>query len=359
MPIPQQRDLSAARHALREWLAGQLRDAHDLRISKISGPGFTGFSSETLLFDATWQEGSRRSERTESFVVRVEPSGHTLFPDTMFEQQWQVMHALCEHTDVPVPRMRWFEQDRAVLGARFIVMNKVAGQAPSDNPPYPLEGWLFDSRPEEQAAVWWDGVRAMGAVHNVDWRSTGLALEAPDEPYLRGLDAQLAYYEHYLQDAAQGRPQPELEAGLRWLRRHQPAGDDRELCWGDARLGNILFDRARATAVLDWEMVCLGDPQQDLAWFIYFDRHHSENLGFPRLPGFPSYADTISTWQDLTGRSADLVDYYTVFAGVRFGVIMLRLAQIMVGFDILPIGSDFERNNTAVQFLEKLLADFS
>ena len=43
-------------HSL-EWLAGKLPAARDLTISELTGPAFTGFSNETLLFDAACTEG--------------------------------------------------------------------------------------------------------------------------------------------------------------------------------------------------------------------------------------------------------------------------------------------------------------
>ena len=57
MPIPEQRDLDKARGVIRDWLAGNLPEARDLTISPLIGPAFTGFSNETLLFDASWNEG--------------------------------------------------------------------------------------------------------------------------------------------------------------------------------------------------------------------------------------------------------------------------------------------------------------
>lgn len=159
--------------------------------------------------------------------------------------------------------------------------------------------------------MWWTGLEAMAAVHRVDWHTLDVDFTSAGAHYLVGLDEQLDYYERYLTETAQGRPQPTVEAGMAWLRAHQPAEVTTELCWGDARLGNILFDRYQPAAVLDWEMVCLGDPQQDLAWFVYFDRHHTEALGQPRLTGFPSYDDTVARWEALTGRTAHHLDYYT------------------------------------------------
>ena len=56
MPIPEQRDLDKARGVIRDWLAGKLPDARDLTISALVGPAFTGFSNETVMFDATWAD---------------------------------------------------------------------------------------------------------------------------------------------------------------------------------------------------------------------------------------------------------------------------------------------------------------
>ena len=36
---------------------------------------------------------------------------------------------------------------------------------------------------------------------------------------------------------------------------------------GDFRVGNILYDEEGLTAVLDWEGVHIGEPEEDLAWF--------------------------------------------------------------------------------------------
>ena len=65
-------------------------------------------------------------------------------------------------------------------------------------------------------------------------------------------------------------PDPAITAALVWLRRHVPSCDEITLVHGDFRLGNFLVERdgdgARLTGVLDWEMVHLGDPLEDLAW---------------------------------------------------------------------------------------------
>ena len=51
-----------------------------------------------------------------------------------------------------------------------------------------------------------------------------------------------------------------------WLKRNQPKACRRRLVHGDYRLGNFLEQNDRITAILDWELVHLGDPVEDLGW---------------------------------------------------------------------------------------------
>ena len=55
--------------------------------------------------------------------------------------------------------------------------------------------------------------------------------------------------------------------------------------------------------------------------------------------------------------TVDVEDYYQVFAGFRFSVIMMRLAQQMVEYSVMDeeAGRNFELNNTVTRLLAKLL----
>ena len=105
-------------------------------MGELSIPGLSGFSNETLLFDARWDGVTQR------LVIRVEPTGHTVFPATAFDTQVAVLRALAEVPSVPVPEVLWFEEDDDVLGARFVCMRRVEGEVPADNPSYHAEGWM-------------------------------------------------------------------------------------------------------------------------------------------------------------------------------------------------------------------------
>jgi aminoglycoside phosphotransferase (APT) family kinase protein len=127
--------------------------------------------------------------------------------------------------------------------------------------------------------------------------------------------------------------------------------------WGDARIGNIIFDGTRVAAVLDWEMVTVGSPEKDLAWAIFLDRHHSEGLGVPRLPGFPSYEEALAHYEALSGHRVRHLHYYQVFAGFRFAVVMMRIAQQLAHYGMMTAEQSraMEQNNTVTQLTAKLL----
>jgi aminoglycoside phosphotransferase (APT) family kinase protein len=356
VPIPPQRDAGTSRGALSRWLRDKVGADGDVRVGEFRGPGSTGFSNETLIADLAYE---RRGERVEeSVVVRVAPTGHVLFPDAVFDAQYEVLRALAAHTPVSVPDVRWYEPDPSVLGAPFFVMAEVPGNAPPDNPPYHVAGWLHDVSPQVRERIWFGCIDTIAEVHAVDWRALGLRhLERPalGEP---GLEQQLAYYTGFLESVEAREPVPLARRSLEWLLAHPPEPEELVLCWGDARPGNILYDeQGHRLAVLDWEMTGLGAPSMDVAWALLLDRHHSEGCRVPRLEGFPTTEQTVARYEERTGRTLAALDYYEVFAAFRFCVIMAKLALIFKDWDLLPPGDRMAQDNTISQLTETILAE--
>ena len=223
MPIPSQRDPEVARKQLTAWLATHLPQATDLELSALTGPAATGFSNDTLLFDASWTEGGTR--RVEPYVARVKLRGYQVFPEVDVAMQYRCMELLGT-TDVPVPAVSWFEADESVLDAPFFLMGKVEGDIPTDNPPYVLEGFLHDATPAQQEQLWWSGLEAMTRVHRVDWESLGFEFLLRPEHGRPGLEQQLGYQRAFFDWAARGRPQPIAQAAWDWLIANRPDDDD-------------------------------------------------------------------------------------------------------------------------------------
>lgn len=353
MPKPTERSIDKTSEDLARWLAGRVPNARDIEIRSLGGPEETGFSSDTLLFDFTWKEEG--VQRTEPVVVRLEPSGFPVFPSYEIAWQYILMDRL-RGVGVPTPRMLWLEENPAPVGARFYVMERVEGRIPPDRPPYHMDGWMLQAAPSERASLWRSGIEAMARVHCADWRALGFQFLDRPEFGNTGIDQQLGYYERYLSWALGSDRHPACERAMKWLRANQPSGEPLRLCWGDARIGNMIFRDGKCVAVLDWEMATLGNPAEDLAWYMYLDRHHCEGIGVPRLEGFPSREETVAQWESLTGLEArSTLDYYEIFAGLRFAAIMVRVVRQMKHYEVLPTDSDFDIDNPASQLLAKIL----
>jgi aminoglycoside phosphotransferase (APT) family kinase protein len=353
MPVPDQRDPGLTCSLLQGWLRDRLPPAEGLIVTGLRTPSGSGFSGETLLFDAEWTE--RGVRRRQPLVARVAPTAYRLFPEPRFEDQCRVMRILGGQTDVPMPAVRWFEPGQDPLGAPFVIVDQVPGLVPCDVPTYHQEGWVADASPAERARMWWGALEVLARIHRLDVDGLGLRFVDRPEHGRTGLDQQLGYYERFLAWAGAGEL-PDAREALAWLRARQPdeAGPPC-LLWGDARIGNVIFRDFEPRAVLDWEMVTLGQPEVDLAWFLYFDRHHSEGYATPRLAGLPSADETVARYERLLGRPMRDLAYYEVFAAMRFAVIMARLGVLFMEFGMLPPGSDYPTTNTAAMLLRVIL----
>jgi aminoglycoside phosphotransferase (APT) family kinase protein len=362
MPEPSVRDLARTRLQLTEWLASRLPNAKQVAISELVKPAGSGFSSDTLIFEVSYRKGGE--VRTRKAVIRIEPdpTAFSVFPFYDVGIQFELMNTLAENTSVPVPEMLWREDERAILGAPFYVMDYVEGRIPADNPPFPTEGFVFDASPAQREKLWWSGIEAMTLVHKVDWKPLGIEALSWSHLGATPLERHLEFYQRYFEWARRGQPQPVAEAALDWLAGNMPTGEPEGLCWGDARVGNQIFQDFEVAALLDWEMATIGNPELDLAWWLFVDDVSMKGNGIPgmerpRLEGLPSHEATVARWEELLGRKAHQLHYYKVFAGFRFAVIMIRIMQQQVTYGTFPkeIGLVLERNNVVTQLLARIL----
>ena len=127
------------------------------------------------------------------------------------------------------------------------------------------------------------------------------------------------------------------------------------LCWGDARIPNMIFRAGRCVAVLDWEMVTLGNPEQDLGWWIFMDWHHSAGIEIPRLEGLPSRQQTVARYEEWMERPVRHLEYYEVFAALRFAVIMIRVAKHLEARGVPLLESDLALDNPCTRALARML----
>ncbi len=337
-----QHDAERTRAGLEAWFSG--RGLSGAAVTLLPGPEATGYSHETIVFDLAHDDGAQR------LVARVEPEDRSVFPDPRLEPEYRLLEAISVDT-VPLPQLHGFESDPSVLGAPFYVMEHLDGRVPGDTPPYSMMGWLHEASPAERESVWWSGLEALVQPHLVDWERRDLAFINGGRTI--GFDGELEYWAGYI-DFCAAPIATIARRAWEWLRASKPGDTTVSLCWGDSRLGNQMFRDGRCIALLDWEMACISDPVQDLAWFIHFDELFSHGLGVSRLEGMPGRDQTVSRYEKLTGREVRNLDYFDVFASFRFVLILQRLGNLQIELGIIPPDSPFPTDNFAVTFLDKL-----
>ena len=332
------RDLELLRQGLQRALAQHVTDATDHFVGELAGTSATGMSSETLLFEASWNGPS--GPRSERLVARVAPSAADVpvFPAYDLPGQFRTIATVARLSDVPVPPPWWCEPDPAVIGSPFFVMGQVDGQVPPDVMPYNFgESWLFEATPEEQARVQESSVEVLVRLHDIAEPERHFAHVAGDHPgataLRRHMARTVAWYRFAAHDCGRSRL---LEEGLAWLEDHWPAHEsDAVFCWGDSRIGNVMYRDFQPVAVLDWEMAGLAPPETDVAWMIYLHRMFEDmasQYGFPGMPHFLRRDDVAAYYERRSGRTLRDLEWYIVYAAVQFGIVGLRTGQRSVHF---------------------------
>jgi aminoglycoside phosphotransferase (APT) family kinase protein len=327
------RDAGELRERLGRWLAGRLPGAE---ITSLATPSASGMSSETLVFDARWNENSDGCSG--SFVARLapDPGDVPVFPRYDLESQFRLMRFVRERSPVPVPRVRWLEHDPRHLGSPFFVMERVAGRVPPDIMPYNMGSWLSQASAAEQRRLQDATVDVLVRLHAIDLRGCDLGfLELPvpgASPLARHLEDQRRYYE-WMRGS---RRHPLLERALAWLEAKRPAETGPPvISWGDSRIGNVLYDGFEPAAILDWEMAALGPRGLDVGWFVFMHQFFegvARMLGQPGMPGFLRREDVAARYEELSDHALSDLAYYELYAALRHGIVMARIHARRVHF---------------------------
>jgi|SRR5882757_708314 len=339
---------------LTRWLGSKLSDARDVDIRDLTVASSSGMSMTTVLFQAafTTDAGAREMD----LVTRVAPAPESrVFRELDLEREFKVVEAL-DATPIPVPTPRWLERDASLLGAPFIVADRVYGESLGDDPPWTGKGWVIDLPADSRRTLMTNGLETMAAVHRLDWRALGFEFLDRPEFGPKGVEQQIGeWYASYEWSATIG-CNPTIEAGFEWIRDNRPADGEIVFTWGDARPGNLIFgEDLSVRAALDWEMATLTGPETDLAWWLWLQRHHTEGLGLPLPHGIPTHDETIAIYEDLTGRTVTNMEFHERFAALRSAVIMMRVATLLIAGGALPQGHPMPFANPSSILLAKML----
>lgn len=302
-------DLDAVRGALIAYL----RRVDDPAIEVGPLRRFTvGFSWVTYGFSVR-QPSSSRPER--KLILRIGPPTGIFGPYRASPESIAMQH-LANGSGVPVPRVHWYSDDLDTFGAPFFISDFVAGEVPI---PWTAGGGeAFDD--EMRSTVGSQFLGAMASLHNFEWRGKLDSVIDGVTDVDKTANAQIDYWVGKMHEWSDRRF-PMLEWAVIWFRAHAPRASRISVVHGDYRIGNFLLDRNKITAILDWELVHLGDPLEDLGWLcLQAWRGRSPNMChlFPREELYARY-------EALTGLPLDrsAVNYWEAFGTFKLAVMHL------------------------------------
>ena len=349
MPVSTEKNFEEKFELFKEWLTQQdsFKDKGHL-ISANESSIASGFSNETFIFSL------EENDEIKNFVLRLKPTNYQVFPEYNLKLQVDIMRCL-HNRGFPAPNVILYESNEGILGSEFYLMDYINGEAPSDNPPYHMDpkGMVGKAVKEDRRKIWTEWIHYLNQIHILDIDDLGLTeLESKygkNDP----IDIDIEYYQDFLNWGMDGEDNPLCDDVLNWLRENKPKKNNPlSLCWGDSRPGNILYENFKATALLDWEMASYGDPISDVAWCLAVDDASSLGLTIERLEGSMDYKEALDIWSSKTGFSQENYEYYRIFSLLKFSVIMVRVAKKLVFNKIMPLESDFYKNNYISNFLK-------
>jgi aminoglycoside phosphotransferase (APT) family kinase protein len=251
-----------------------------------------GASRTTWAFDAV-NNGTRRA-----LILRTGP------PDDVhagMELEAAVQQRAAA-AGAPVPHILGADNSAAALGNPYLICDSIGGETIVRRIHRSLDD---DSRERllQQCA------QALAAIHRAD--PDGVGLTESD---------QLTEWRARLDDMVD--TTATFEWAFRWLAAHRPPPSPHVLVHGDFRMGNLIVDQAGLAAVLDWELVHIGEVYEDLAWFCIRAWRFGapEHLG---AGGLGSVDTFLSAYEATTGQPVDreAFRWWLTLATLRWGVI--------------------------------------
>jgi aminoglycoside phosphotransferase (APT) family kinase protein len=261
----------------------------------------------------------------QDYVLRRPPFGNTVKTAHDMRREFDVLSHL---SDVypPAPRPVLFCDYESVIGSKFYLMERRHGLIiRSSIPDQALQV------PSDSAAVCKAFIENLAALHSIDYEAAGLgSLGHPAGYNRRQVEGWKTRY-----SAAKTHESRELESVIHWLTSNIPAESGATLIHNDYKFDNIMLDRrdlTRVIAVLDWEMVTIGDPLMDLGTTLGYWMSADAGEAMLSMPFNPrvlmeniSRAQLVDMYAKASGREPSNILFYYVFGTFKVAVIAQQI----------------------------------
>ncbi|VWX50210.1 phosphotransferase family protein [Novosphingobium sp. 9U] len=291
-------------------------------VGDVRGNSKVGASSGIVMFTAQWDDGTQR--RKQDLVLRYAPSHDArIFYSYDLARQFRVQQAV-QGCGVPVPNALWLDADGSQLGVPGYVMEMSAGEAP--NPSAFAVGPMAQASPEDRDSMVDQVLGALVAFHGLDYQAKGLGDFAMPAAGATPMEKCINWY----WDTWEWIDQPNFSRMVpvrQWLLDNVPVGGE-TLTHGDSTLHNYMFVGNKLSSVLDWEMSCIGRPENDLA----LQTVGNELFAAPPesgLPQPPSQAEWVERYVRLGGREPQDLTYYRRLTGYMISIAITSVQRGM------------------------------
>ncbi|MBA6413778.1 phosphotransferase family protein [Parahaliea sp. F7430] len=316
----------------------------DAKISQFSTP-ISGVVNETYVHSVNFSKNN--STITQDAVLRMQPAtSETPIPNVDVLEQAFVLRQLEQFEELLTPKVLAVESDPSFLGRPFYLMEKMAGEAIFDEE-------TVTSDPKRLRYLYEQAIAMLARIHAIDWQNTELKSLYFATQTKSSLQVQLEQYRAHLDEASTEKSYPMFEQAYDYLINNIPEQSEAVLNWGDARVGNLLYDGDQLSAVLDWEIAAIAAREVDVGWFIYFERFLRNNAAKERL-GAPSDDEIVALYQQYSGVKLSNLDYYQRWAAFRLSVMRLRAGLFDIKNGIEEPDSKVEEVNFATIEMARL-----
>lgn len=280
----------------------------------------------------------------DEYVLRRSPFGNTVKTAHDMRREFDVLSKLSD-VYAPAPKPLLFCGDESVIGSEFYLMDRRKGLIIRGRSPESLETWAALQR-----TVCRSFIQNLADLHKLDYKAAGLGgLGKPAGYNRRQVEG---WSKRYF--AAKTHELPELERVIVWLNDYIPPESGSALIHNDYKFDNIMLDPndlARVTAVLDWEMVTVGDPMMDLGTTLGYWMSPDAGEELLNMPFNPrvlmenvSRDDLIQMYAEASGRDVSNILFYYVFGTFKIAVIAQQIyARYANGFTRDPRFASFHR----------------
>lgn len=269
----------------------------------------------------------------DEYVLRRPPFGNTVKTAHDMRREFDVLSKLSA-VYAPAPKPILFCADEAVIGSEFYLMERRRGLIIRGSLPA-LPGLSsaaeIETSPEYQRRVCLSFITNLADLHSLDHKAAGLADLGKPEGYPRRQVE--GWTKRYF--AAKTHEHSPLEQAIEWLNANIPAESGASLVHNDYKFDNVMLDPAdltRITAVLDWEMVTIGDPLMDLGTTLGYWMSPDAGEEMMRMPFNPyilmkniSRNDLIEMYAQASGRDVSNMLFYYVFGTFKIAVIAQQI----------------------------------